>query len=364
MECPGGIESSDGSSFLSQFRDKAMVQRIPLAGTMDLTHRCNLRCVHCYVSSSQNELVLAEGEMNTQQAFGIIDQLADAGCISFMLTGGEPLLRKDFSEIYSYAKKKGMFVTVFTNGTLITSDILDLFKDLPPKLVEVSLYGATEDTYEKITGVKGSFGRCMEGIELLLDSSVPVGLKTMLMKPNVHEFIEMEEMANGYGVDFRFDSCIFARLDGDQSPLSLRISPEEAVEKDFAGEDRVRKWKEYFARIGETPPSEKLYGCGAGVTGFHVDPYGNLQPCLMTSWIKYDLLKGDFAEGWKMVSDVIAEEKAPAELKCRDCGKKNFCGYCPAFARFETGSEYNHSEYLCSIGHMRFDRIMGKSEGG
>ena len=362
MDCPNDIDCLDGVEFLEAFREKAIAQRVPLAGSMDLTYRCNLRCVHCYVSSSPDRSPAAGDEMDTGQVCRIIDECVAAGCLSFMLTGGEPMLRKDFPEIYRYAKYNGLYVTVFTNATLMDDGILDLFETLPPRGVEISLYGATEGTYEKITGQAGSFGRCIEGIEKLLARSVPVRLKTILMTHNADEFEKIEEMARQYDVEFRFDACIFNCLDGSDDPLSLRVSAEEAVEKDFSDKERAREWFEYFTEEMGDMSSDKLYGCGAGVTGFHINPYGQLQPCLMMPWMSYDLLTGKFSEGWQKMVDLVAGEKAPLGSPCRDCNRKNLCGYCPAFFRAETGSEKMRSEYLCSIGAGRYDRIMVRKE--
>ncbi len=340
--------------YLEEFNRKSAELRIPLLGSLDLTHRCNLKCVHCYVG---NNNFTSDIEMSSGQIMSLIDEVTEAGCLYLLLTGGEPLIRKDFAEIYSHAKRNGLLVTVFTNGTLITEHITEVFEELPPRVVEISLYGASEKTYEKITGIPGSFGKCRAGIERLLENNIPVRLKTILMTHNDHEFFAIENIAREYGIKFRFDAAIFPRFDGDRSPVDLRVSPEDVIEKEFSDGKRAEKWREYFAQRRGQSLSNNLYNCGAGSTGFHIDPYGNLQPCVMTTRIQHNVIKNGFLNGWQNVMPRIQTIKAGNVSECNKCEKRQACDFCPSFFELETGAEDNLSEYLCSIGNNRFHRI-------
>jgi MoaA/NifB/PqqE/SkfB family radical SAM enzyme len=177
---------------------------------------------------------------------------------------------------------------------------LRVFKDLPPQAVEISLYGATAKTYDTITGVQGSYERCLSGIGRLLEHNIPVRLKTVLMTLNRHEYYDMERMARDYGVKFRFDAAIFPRLNGDQDPLRLRIDPEDAVELECSDGEKVRQWRDFCERFKDVTLPETLYSCGAGVTSFHVGADGNLLPCLLTKAICFSLSAADrnFSKGW------------------------------------------------------------------
>ena len=197
--------------------------------------------------------------MNTSKILSVIDEITEAGCLYLLITGGEPLLRNDFPEIYRHAKTSGLILTVFTNGTLLTDRVMDLLEDLPPRVVEITLYGATALTYEKITGIPGSFAQCLKAVRRLLERKIPVGLKTILMTTNSHEFFDIEKIADNFGVRFRFDAEIFPCLDGDHSPLVLRVPPEEAIEKEFSDKDRARKWVRYFERThGQLPKQQPV----------------------------------------------------------------------------------------------------------
>ena len=181
------------------FSAKIESRRIPISGSLALTHRCNLGCMHCYAREKQPDAVGAE--MGTGQWLEIISDIKDAGCLYLLLTGGEPLLRGDFSEIYTFAKRSGFLVTLFTNGTLVTAEIATLLRQLPPRLVEICLYGASAKTHDRVTGVPGSFARARQGIETLIGQGIHVGLKSVLMTLNLDEFPAIEDLAKATGLN-------------------------------------------------------------------------------------------------------------------------------------------------------------------
>jgi radical SAM protein with 4Fe4S-binding SPASM domain len=354
MECAETAWLSTGE-YLSQFHAKAAKLHIPLTGSLDLTYRCNLKCIHCYLGGSH--LTAPRKEMDTRKVLSLLDEITEAGCLHLLITGGEPLLRKDFPEVYRHAKQNGLIITIFTNGTLITDPILELFDDLPPQAIEISLYGATLTSYEKITHTPGSYEKCLEGIRRLLNHRLNLSLKTILMSLNTHELFDMEHMAREWGIKFRFDPSLFPRFNGERTPLDLRIPPEEAVEKEFSDPTRAGNWKKYFEETKGSIWSDNLYHCGAGVTSFHIDPYGFLKPCLMSDNFSYNLSGGSFLKGWEEVIPRISDMKPDAAYSCNGCEKRYLCDLCPAFFKWENGAEHIRSEYLCAIGNRRFQKV-------
>lgn len=358
--CPG----SDGLSnveFLRRFNAKTEEQRIPINGGIDLTHRCNLRCLHCYTGPGES----GSGEMETAKVLSVLDEITDAGCLFLLLTGGEPLLRRDFSDIYRHARRNGLVVTVFTNATLLTEEIAGAFTELPPQFVEVTFYGATPTTHERITRVAGSFGKTMAGVRRLLDRGISVALKTILMTLNKHEFHAMEALASDLGVRFRFDPALFPKLDGDKGPLAYRVSPEEAIELEFSSANRAEKWREFREHFGCHSHARSLYACGAGMTSFHVDPAGYLMPCLMMRRLRYDLKDGPFLDGWREMMPRIRDAELAADHECRECGRRALCSFCPAFFHAENDCEHVPSSYLCCLGQQRevaLDRLTRDKE--
>ena len=358
-------ERSTGMGSLDYWQgvsSKVTRQRIPFVGSMALTHRCNLRCVHCYARGDSRES--PETELSTGQWIRIVSEVKEAGCLYLLLTGGEPLLRPDFPEIYSHAKKNGFLVTVFTNGTLVSEAAIELFRELPPRLVEISLYGATAGTHDRVTGIPGSFAAARKAIETLIGFGITVGLKTVLLTLNEDELLDMEALARSYGVNFRLDAAVFPSLAGDKAPLELRVPAEKAVALEMANPAREREWREFLEKFHEAPGSESLYICGAGVSMFHIDPCGCLSPCLMVRKTKYPLWRGSFREGWDRGFSDFRGEALTSNAPCRGCRQKLACGYCPGFFEQENGDERIPSEYLCSIGRHRFGKILPISPGG
>lgn len=350
MDCPQ--IPPDNVEYMKRLHGEASSRRIPLSGGIEITRKCNFRCIHCYLATDETK-----NEIGTDRWKGIIDEIAAAGCLFLLFTGGEPLARKDFPEIYRHAKLKGLIVTVFTNASMITGRIAELFEDLPPHAAEVSLYGASDATYEKITGISGAYRQCVAGIEKLLDAGINVQLKTVLMTENRHEFHEIENFAKSRGLGFRFDPAIFPRFSGDRTPLAYRIPPGDAARYEFSNADKRKQWEKFYNRVKDNPPPETLYSCGAGITAFHVDSYGNLQPCLMTDQIKNALRPGNFLQCWQDMGK-IREKTAKADFKCIQCEKRELCGYCPAFFNLENGSEDRPSEYICELGRYRWKALV------
>jgi MoaA/NifB/PqqE/SkfB family radical SAM enzyme len=357
MKCkePGWPSTKE---YLENFTARIEKLRIPFSGSLELTHRCNLNCVHCYLCPQDSRHTHNRSrEIGTVRMLSLLDEITEAGCLNLLITGGEPLLREDFTVIYRHARENGLLVTVFTNGTIITDKIIHLFRELPPVEVEISIYGATAATYEGITGVPGSYERCLRGLKNLLQSGTRVNLKTVLMTLNSHELNDIEDIAKELGVKFRFDAAISPCLNGNGGPLSLRVPPEEAIEKEMADPMRVERWGRFFEKFKDATLGNNLYGCNAGLTAFHLDPFGRLMPCMMTMDIGCDISETPFVTGWVNIMKSIMDRKAGADFACRGCKKINFCGYCPGFFRLENGQEDICSEYLCRMGDLRLQYI-------
>ena len=332
-------------------------QRIPASGSINLTDRCNLNCIHCYLGIRRSDTKLQKKELHSKQWLPIIDQVTEAGCLYLLLTGGEVLLKADFEAIYRKAVTNGMLVTIFTNGTLINKSILSLFDELPPRSIEISLYGATAKTYEKITGVKGSFKKCLKGIKGLNDNGLKFKLKTMMLAQNSNEWHAIEKIATDYGVDFRMDAAISPCLDGDKGPLNCRVNPADAVKADFANQERSSRWLDYYIKNNHHPKNEFLYNCGAGLTNFHINSAGILSPCMMLNKPTVDLKTTSFIDGWKKEISKLRKIKVSDAYKCNHCEIRGLCSSCPAFFELESGSPETHSKYLCELAESRLKTI-------
>jgi radical SAM protein with 4Fe4S-binding SPASM domain len=330
--------------------------RVPISGSIELLHPCNLKCVHCYCP---------DGEPNTltyEEICRIIDEAADAGMLWLLMTGGEPLFHPRFLDIYTHVKKRGIFVNLFTNGTMITEKIADHFARYPPFSIEISLYGATEETYEGVTRVRGSYRRCLRGIERVVARGLPLKLKTPVMTLNKHELDDIAAIARRYGVDFRYDPIITAKMNGERSPLQYRLSPQEVLEIDLTHEDTARAWEERCSKPEALLPPDDIFTCGAGRTSFHIDPYGELHGCLMTRKIGYSLREMSFREAFARILPALGGERHSGS-RCNGCETHDTCGRCPGFSEWENGDHHSHADYLCTIGELRREIFTPREDG-
>jgi radical SAM protein with 4Fe4S-binding SPASM domain len=351
MDCVLTHRQTDQEYFQALMR-RAEAARVPLSGTLELTRRCNLTCVHCYLGPQVEQRRLREREMDTAQVAGILDQVAAAGCLDLLITGGEPFLRPDFAAVYRHARLAGIDVTVFTNATLVAPATIELFQDLPPRMVEITLYGATAATYERVTGVPGSFRRCLAGIERLLAGGIRVGLKTVVMTLNHDEYDAMEAIARRYGVRFRMDAALNGTLANGREPLALRLSPSDIVRLEQQDERRRLDWRQFYERFGRTEPTDTLVACGAGEATFHIDPFGHLHPCLMIPWMSVDLLGSSFAAGWAEIGR-LRDTRVEPGYQCASCEMRSMCSHCPGFVAFENDGAQKPSAFLCALGRER-----------
>jgi radical SAM protein with 4Fe4S-binding SPASM domain len=342
------------AQFSTRFLSHAIDRRLPMSGSIELTARCNLGCQQCYINVAAGDRQARSRELSREEWFRVLDEITDEGCLTLLMTGGEPFVRPDFLDIYTYAKQKGLLLTLFTNGTTITPRIADYLAQWPPLSVEITLYGDTQTTYERVTGVVGSYERCVRGIELLLQRQIPVSLKATVTTANRDGLAGMKAFAEQRGLKFRFDAVLNMRVDGGQQPGDFRISPEEVVTLDKQDEHRALSWREMFGKLnGQHAHSSNLYNCGAGINTFHIDAYGKLSVCMMVRHSTYDLRSGPFREGWYDKMNQVRLQQRRGTSRCQSCEIAPLCSQCPGFASIETNDEEQLVDYLCEITHRR-----------
>ncbi len=356
MDCPNFQETN-----LSEWSEVLVGPlnggRYPLSGTLELTDRCNLGCVHCYINQPAANRAIKSRELNTAQVKQILDQIAEAGCLFLLLTGGEMLLRPDFPEIYRYVHQKGILVTLFTNGTLITPQIADLFSEYRPRSIEITLYGASSETYEEVTQVKGSYARCIQGIQLLLERKLPLNLKSVLITTNLHELEQMKNLAKELGVKYRYDSLLWPRLDGCKEPRSFQVPIEQIIEMDFSEPDRRQEWERIAGMFfNQNVRSEYVYSCGAGLRSFHIDSFGKMSICTMVRSSSFDLLQMTFQEAWEQLGK-LRELKRQLETPCRTCTLGGLCNQCPGWSQAVHGDDETPVDFVCQLAHQRAERV-------
>lgn len=308
----------------------------------------------------------------------ILVQAEELGCMQVRFTGGEPLLRPDFEELYIFARRLGMKVLVFTNARLIDERFADLFKRIPPLVtIEITAYGMHEESYEAVTRAKGSFKQYRRGVDLLLKRNVPFIVKSALLPQNKHEVEEFETWAKTIPwMTKRPSYSMFFDLrnrcdDEEKNSLirSVRISPEEGLAILTRETEKFRKGTNEFASKFMGPPGDKLFGCGAGC-GMCIDAYGIAQPCMGVRAPELTHDTGEYSietilDKFKVLKEMRAEN--PEYLKrCAICFLKGLCEQCPAKSWSEHQTLDTPVEYLCKTAHAqaRWMGWLGANEHG
>lgn len=341
---------------LQEFHRKLQVtareKGIPIFGGFELTSRCNLSCKMCYVQHKGADPGAGGDELSAKQWIELGRAAADQGALVVFLTGGEPLIRQDFKEIYGSFCRLGLRITLFTNGTLITDEFARWLSQIPPGTVDVTLYGAQEETYQNLCGQKGAFQRALNGIELLLKYKINTRIKTIIVKRNVRDYAGIKAIAQSYGLNFSVGSLIHGnRSAGIKAIAKERLSPAEMACFDFADPDQfdcapvdIDQLKEQYRDL---PPMF----CGAGKSGFFINWRGQLVPCPLFEKPYTEPLLWGYGRAWDMLREEIKNIPGPA--KCKDCDLRAFCPVCPGRLYLETGRFDELSKYVCQLAQKK-----------
>jgi radical SAM protein with 4Fe4S-binding SPASM domain len=314
--------------------EQAFVQAVPLNCQIEITYRCNHLCTFCYNAPT------GEPEMSTEQLFEALRKVSDFGVLYVTLTGGEPLVHKDFFKIASEVRRLGMALRVYSNAYLLADpERVRRLKALKPIEVEISIHGSRAETHEALTGIKGSFDRLMQALGNLQEAGLKVNLKCPITKLNQEELFEIREIGDRFGCRPTFDAVITPKDDGSSDPLALRAE-DHFLEK---------YWGEWYGDLhkGVPPPlpegcsSEGYVTCGAGRSSFNIDPYGNILPCValrrkIANILEIDSLK----EIWE-ASPVLSEvrELSISARKMLDKHENaKYLTFCMGTAETQTGN--------------------------
>jgi radical SAM protein with 4Fe4S-binding SPASM domain len=339
--------------------------RAPLLGNLDLelTERCNNDCIHCCINLPADDAEAQQRELATPAVKDILTEAASLGALSVRFTGGEPLLREDFTDLYLFARRLGLKVLLFTNARLITPELVDLFARVPPlEDIEVSVYGLRRESYEAVSRVPGSFAEFRRGIELLRERRVPFWAKGALLPPNRGEMADFQAWAATLpAMDMPPDFAMFFDLryrrdhpEKNRLIRSLRPAPKDGVAVLKRQGAVYRQEMRQFCSKFMGPPGDRLSSCGAG-HGACADPYGRLYPCLPLRWpdAGYDLKGGSLKDALTNFFPRLRAETMATNpdylARCARCFLKGLCGQCPAKSWAEHGTLDTPVEYLCQV---------------
>lgn len=363
-----------------------MDSRYPINGTFELTGRCNLNCKMCYVHVDNKRIQeFGYRERTAAEWIDMARQVFDAGTLKLLLTGGEPMMRSDFCEIYEAIAQMGFFLTLYTNATIVTDQVMEVLKRFPPHMIGITIYGLSTETYQKVCGDSKAYERMREGMERLMTLPSKMELRTTIVQDNLAEAKEIEAFIKSYGdrVTFNVNQTVFQSGRGSiGDAASCRLTPEQNAKFycnrycDMAEEyvrdpekltelrqvaERKRDENRNQGEQSSTTEKTKLfYGCHAGVQEYTVTWDGRLLPCTMMGNCFTNPFEEGFSVAWRRLENVMVKPKVP--VKCQECNVQQFCGACTASRYCETGDINGVPKYFCQLAEA-YNRILkGKME--
>jgi radical SAM protein with 4Fe4S-binding SPASM domain len=318
-------------SLLGEMNQKAFDLGVPLAVHLDVTYRCNERCVHCYLDHDDH------GEMTTAEIKGVLDQLEEAGVFFLTFSGGEVFLRRDFFELVEHARRLLFNVKIKTNAVMIRAAEAQRIRALGVDTVQISVYSHRPEVHDAITKLPGSLARTIAAIRFLRDQGLKVTIANVLMTGNLADQAGTQKLAAELGVHYTLDPTITPKIDGDTSILSLRIPGEELGEV-FRNPALVPNMEEFCAPP-KPPTGDDLegYSCSAGHSFCYISPYGDVFPCVQFPLPSGNLRRQTFLEIWNHSAELkeVRSIRAKDLTVCSSCSHVTSCTRCPGLAYME-----------------------------
>ena len=344
---------------------------IPVSGTFELTPRCNFRCKMCYVHLTQEEQQSRGRELTADEWLCIGEDAKRAGSVFLLLTGGEPTLRPDFPEIYQRLKRMGFFISVNSNGLLLDGALGRLLCEDPPSRINISLYGTSEETYEKQCGLP-VYGRVLQNIRTLREAGIDVKISLSATPDNCTDMQAVYDKARELGAhiqsttymfppirlhpehcgeNYRMDPITAGRV---QAEIESANKPEEVLQRQY---EALKNGNFFADETQEDCIGAEADGvqCRGGRTSFWIDWDGKMLPCGQMVEPAADVLSVGFDAAWKTVRECTEQIRLP--LECAACNLKKVCHPCAAMCYCESGRFDGKPEYVCRMRRSYFEHL-------
>ena len=352
---------------------KAAKNRVPLSGTFELSPCCNLNCRMCYVRKSHKEVQEYGGEKTVEQWLELAKECRENGMLFLLITGGEPFLYKDFRKLYTELKGMGFMITINTNGTLIDEETVEWLKKDPPSRLQITLYGGSNETYERLCRDKNGFDKTTKAIRMLTDAGISVKMNASMTQYNIDDLENIYEFAKEVNVYVQATSYMFPPIRKNKDSIGigdrftpkeaatnlvkiekLRLSKEEFDAKLVAMKNGVKKINVEFEECDEimegsssvNEEGEKMK-CRAGRSSFWINWKGEMTPCGIMDWPVAYPFKDGLVKAWNEIIDETDKIRLPK--KCASCKNKNVCSVCAASVITETGDFNVAPKYICTM---------------
>lgn len=320
---------------------------LPIAATLEITQRCNFHCKHCYLVSPYKQLDISS-------LLCIIEKLDKAGILILTITGGEPMLHDQFDVAYKYAKEKGFIISLLTNGLLVNKWI-DVLSSYPPYVVEVSLYGASDDEYHQNTMVDGAFVRVLNNLLLLKKCGINVVAKTVATTSNIEKLGDYKTICNRLGIEFKTGWDLYPKIDGQLLNTAYRLNPDDICSRLLAGKrnEEIRDIKISVQKSTLRYKYSSIH-CSSGKNSLLIDAEGY---CNLCNWLRdkrINILKSDFNQAWQAIGETRKYIESIAEKsRCHSCIDRGYCNWCPVYAMLEMKDWEAQIPYFCSSAKSR-----------
>jgi radical SAM protein with 4Fe4S-binding SPASM domain len=318
-------------SLLAEMNQKAQELGVPLSVHLDITYRCNERCVHCYLDHEDR------GELSTAEIKDLLTQLSEAGVFFLTLSGGEVLMRRDFFDIVEFARRLLFNVKIKTNGVMIREAEAKRIRELDVEQVQISVYSHRAEVHDAITKLPGSWKRTIAAIRFLRSQGLKVTIANVLMAANWFDYSGVVALAHELGAAYTVDPTITPKIDGDSSILALQMEGSE-LNQLFHDPNLVGDVQEFCAP--PPPPGEDVmegYPCSAGHTSCYISPYGEVFPCVQFPLPSGNIRKQRFIEIWRDSAQLrqVRSIRAKDLVTCSSCAHLGTCTRCPGLAYME-----------------------------
>lgn len=348
-------------SFQDYLMKKADMHQIPMMGTFELTPVCNMQCKMCYIQQTQS-CVESKGGLRSIDFWNrVIDQAIDEGMLFCLLTGGEILTYPDFPILYNKLAHKGIGIVLNTNGTLLNEKIVSVLAQHPPKRLNISLYGASDETYQNVCNYPDGFQKVLRGMDLLKKYNIPFRIHGVLIPENIHDYEKIKELCNYYNTKLQLSYYMFPPIRKELNTLKspTRFSPEKMAEvalmyrrEQTLTKENWIKFVEQKCHFIEHPSESSKYGitnvtCRAGCSSFWINWRGELSGCGVEDSHFTNLSTISFHDAWHKI--VSTTKQISLSERCSVCCYQCICPTCMAAAYCETGQINGTPEYLCAF---------------
>lgn len=354
------------SRFEKHMETEARKHRIPINAKIELLPVCNLNCRMCYIRTDMETVRAQGGLLSAETWLSLAKELREAGTLFLLLTGGEIFLYPEFERLYSGLYEMGFSITLNTNATMIDEKVLAWLAKKPPQLISISLYGASNETYESLCGQKNAFSKVDRAIDLLIQNKIRVELKTMLNPLNIHDAQAMVDYAKGKGVFYEATPYAFPPVRKCDGSEAFRFGPKETAVQNLENKRRIDGDEGYVKALAgrlrryvdtKAPDCDELYGftCGASNSSCWITWQGRMTPCGMIEKPYTLPLETGVAAAWKELKEKC--DRIRMSPKCLKCEKRDICIVCPAGNLAETGSFEEASPFHCEMTKHTLDIV-------